>query len=279
MPTLSIILPANNEAAHIAQCLSAVLASEPLAGDAPVQIIVVPNGCTDETAEIAHSFAAPARDRGWQLEVIELAQGGKLAALNAGDAEAKGRAMAYLDADVIISPMLLAQTAAALDHKEPSYASGAVQLGRAQSWATRAYGAFYLQTPFMKQAAPGCGYFAMNRQGRRRWAQWPAIISDDTFARLSFSPRERQQLEASYEWPLVEGLRNLIGVRRRQNAGVTELAEKNPELLQNDAKTSFAPIEVLKAALCHPFGTIVYGIVSLTVKLSPAKTTDWKRGR
>ncbi|MEP5154794.1 glycosyltransferase, partial [Planktotalea sp.] len=236
---LTLILPANNEAAHIAPCLEAVLASEPLVHDAGVQIIVVPNGCTDETASIARGFLEQAKARGWQLDVIELEQGSKLAALNAGDAASKASIVAYLDVDVVVGRHLLRQTAEALSVQDARYATGSVCLSKTRNLVTRAYGTFYLQTPFMKQNAPGCGFFAMNRQGRARWATWPAIISDDTFARLNFAPDERVQVPAPYEWPLVEGLRNLIRVRRRQNTGVDEMELKFPELLVNEAKTAF----------------------------------------
>ena len=179
LPALTLILPANNEAEHIGPCLSAVLASNSLTDNAPVQIIVAANGCSDDTAQLARGFAAQTESRGWQLDVIELAQGNKIGALNAAETQAKANALVYLDADVHISPTLLAQTASALQTQAPIYASGTVKLSPSKSWATRAYGTFYLQTPFMKQPAPGCGYFGMNAAGRARWAEWPAVISDD----------------------------------------------------------------------------------------------------
>ena len=119
----------------------------------------------------------------------------------------------------------------------------------------------------------------MNRAGRARWAEWPAIISDDMYARLNFAPDERIGVSASYEWPLVEGLTNLIKVRRRQNAGVTELETKFPALTKNDAKLKFTPLAVLQAVMRHPIGTLIYGLVSVTVKLRPDKNGEWKRGR
>ncbi|MGH1577975.1 glycosyltransferase family 2 protein [Planktotalea sp.] len=278
-PVLSLILPANNEASHITSCLDAVLNSFPLPNEARAEIIVIPNGCNDDTAEIARSFGKRAQEKGWLLNVIELERGSKLVALNAADQVAVGEILVYLDADVIVSPDLLRQTVSALSEAKPAYASGKVQLSATKNWATRAYGRFYLQTPFMKQPAPGCGFFAMNRAGRTRWQEWPSIISDDTFARLSFSAEERQEVDANYEWPLVDGIRNLIQVRRRQNAGVAELEAKYPKLFENDSKERFTPAAVLKAVVLHPLGTLVYGLVSLTVKLTPGSTNDWRRGR
>lgn len=278
-PALSLILPAHNEADYIAPCLDAVLASDPLGDGARLEIIVVPNGCVDATASIAHSYEKAAETKGWSLKVETLEGGGKLAALNAGESAAQADVLAYLDADVLVSPTLLCKTHSALSGADPAYASGQVRLMRSKSWFTNAYGRFYNTVPFMRQTAPGCGFFAMNKAGRARWDAWPDIISDDTFARLCFAPCERFQVEASYQWPLVEGFRNLLRVRRRQNTGVDQIGTLFPELLSNDAKQGFAPRDLLKSATRHPLGFLAYGLVSLCARLSQQDTTDWKRGR
>lgn len=258
---LSIIIPANNEAGHIGACLEAVSASDPLPGGEAVQVIVVANGCTDETAALAAGFETHFAGRGWHLDVIELPKGGKLAALQAGEDMATSRALAYLDADVVVARELVAQTAAALRDASPRYVSGNVILMRAKSRTTRAYGRFYKQVPFMRQVAPGCGFFAMNAAGRARWAAWPDIISDDTFARLNFAENERVQVDARYEWPLVEGLRNLIRVRRRQNAGVDEIEDRFPELIGNDAKGGLEKVGLSKLLRQRPLALLFTGLL------------------
>lgn len=278
-PALSLILPANNEAAHIQACLQSVVTSDPLPNAGALQVIVVANGCSDDTANRARELVPAFDERGWVLTVLELAQGSKIAALNTGDAAAKAEILGYLDADVILSPAVVAQTVATLSSPQAGYASGVVRLPASDSFVTRCYATFYVQTPFMKQDAPGCGYFAMNRAGRARWAEWPTIISDDTFARLKFAPDERHQFAAPYQWPLVDGLKNLIKVRRRQNAGVNELAKLYPEIFANDSKLRFTLPAALKAAMRHPLGALVYGFVSISVKITVDQGSEWKRGR
>ncbi len=278
-PSVSLIIPANNEAAWMGRCLDAVLASEPLPEDAPVQVIVVANGCTDATAEIAADYAPQALARGWAMEVLDLPDGGKLGALAAGEAAAQAPCLAYLDADVTVDPALLKQVHALLKSDAPRYASGAVRLAHVASAVTRAYGRFYRHVPFMQQTAPGCGFFALNAPGRAVWGEWPDIISDDTFARLAVAPEHRREAEAGYDWPLVEGLSNLIKVRRRQNAGVDEIADRFPDLLNNDVKGGFTPGSLLKAVLRAPLGFCVYATVALCVKLTPGSAQDWRRGR
>ncbi|MEX5565156.1 glycosyltransferase [Pseudophaeobacter sp. 1A16562] len=274
-PMISVLIPAHNEAAYIRPCLEALFASDPLPG--PAEVLVLANGCTDDTAEIARSVTLP---QGWSRKVIDLPQGGKLAALNAGDARAKGAVLVYLDADVTVTPPLLAQLAGALTPERPLYASGSPRVARARSCLTRAYGQFWSRLPFVTDGAPGFGLFAMTRTGRERWQDWPDIISDDTFARLSFAPAERIRVPARYDWPMVEGFANLVRVRRRQNVGVEEIAKRFPHLLENDDKRSLGASGLMRLFLRDPLGFAAYALVSLTVKTPLFRTkTRWARGR
>lgn len=273
---LSIIIPANNEAAHIGACLSAVLASD---GPDEAQIVVVANGCADATVKIAKQFLPEADARGWTLQVLDLPEGGKMRALNAGDAAASHAMRAYLDADVIVDAPLLGQITTALDVATPRYASGKLRLAPAKSWASRAYGRIYARVPFVSHGVPGAGLFATNQAGRVRWDTFPDIIADDTFVRLNFAPKERICVTAGYDWPLVEGLTRLTKVRRRQNAGVAEVAQKYPDLIGNDDKFRLSLAAKLRLALSEPMGFLVYAGVSLIVRLTPKRGTNWERGR
>ena len=68
----SIIIPANNEAHWMSACLEAVFASQMLEA---AQVIVVANGCTDNTADVARRYQSLAEAKGWELLVIELTIG------------------------------------------------------------------------------------------------------------------------------------------------------------------------------------------------------------
>ncbi|MEC3861295.1 glycosyltransferase [Mesobacterium sp. TK19101] len=277
-PSLSVILPASNEAALIGGCLDAVLASD-WDDAAPLDCVVVANGCRDDTAAIARQRTAAFAGRGWDLTVLDLEQGGKLNALNHGDATARAGSRVYLDADVTIAPTLLTQLRRALDTDAPRYASGDCVIAPARSWFSRAYARIYRQVPFMTHGVPGCGVFAVNAAGRARWGAFPDIISDDTFVRLSFRPDERVKVPARYDWPIVEGLKNLIRVRRRQDKGVREIEARFPELLDNDDKPAFPTSHKLAMALRDPLGFAVYAGVALAVKLGGDRSAEWSRGR
>ncbi|MEY8830034.1 glycosyltransferase [Sedimentitalea sp. XS_ASV28] len=272
-----MLIPASNEADLIGGCLAALAASR-WDDDAPVRVIVVANGCTDRTADAARALSADFAARGWELLVIERRQGGKLAALNAGDARLDAPIRVYLDADVVVEPALLAQLRTVLSCDQPRYASGRVRM-TAQSWISRAYARIYRQVPFMTQGVPGCGVFAVNAAGRARWGAFPEVISDDTYVRLQFTPDERIGVPAGYQWPVVEGLRNLINVRRRQDTGVREIATRYPDIMKNEGKAKLTLPQKLKLAAKAPISFTIYTAIITSARITINKNNTWHRGR
>lgn len=262
---LSVIIPASNEEHYIARCLQALFASSP--PGVPVEAIVVANGCHDQTAAVARAQEPLASAAGWRLVVLDLAQGSKPGALNAGDRAAGGDLRVYLDADIGVSADVMAQVAAALRVMRPVYVGATPVIPRAESSVTRAYGRFWSRLPFAKSVAPGYGLFAVNAAGRARWGDFPAIISDDTFVRLQFEPSERVQVPARYDWPMIEGFGALVRVRRRQDAGVRELDSLYPGLRDREGKAPLGIGQVLRLAVADPVGFATYAAVSLTVRL------------
>ncbi|WP_426033782.1 glycosyltransferase family 2 protein [Cypionkella sp. TWP1-2-1b2] len=273
IPRLSVIIPASNEAGYIGACLTALFASSPI----NAECIVVANGCRDATAAVAQSYTAQAQAAGWALTVLDLPQGGKPNALNAGDQIAKAALRAYLDADVIVSPNLMAELITALDGNAPLYATGTARIPCAKNAVTRVYARFWQRLPFAQSPAPGYGLFATNAAGRARWGDFPAIISDDTFVRLQFKPDERVQVAATYQWPMIEGFAALTKVRRRQDAGVAEINRLYPGLLAREAKAPLSKARLLALALRDPVGFTIYATVSLAVRRKSGK--EWARGR
>ena len=87
-PAISAVMPAFNAERFLAEAIRSVLAqSLP-----PVEVIVVDDGSTDSTGEIARSFGEPVR-------CIRQQNAGPSAARNRGIREARGEFIAFLDAD------------------------------------------------------------------------------------------------------------------------------------------------------------------------------------
>ena len=90
-PFISIIVPAYNAREHLDRCLDALLASSYTS----CEIIVVDDGSTDNTAEMA-------RAKG--VTVLEMTrQAGPGAARNEGALQAKGEILFFVDADVLVT--------------------------------------------------------------------------------------------------------------------------------------------------------------------------------
>ena len=85
-PTVSVVIPARDDATALARCLD-LLAAQTLA---PLEVVVVDNGSTDQTARVA-------RERGARV-VAETVVGIPQAAARGYD-EARGEVVARLDAD------------------------------------------------------------------------------------------------------------------------------------------------------------------------------------
>jgi glycosyltransferase involved in cell wall biosynthesis len=102
-PTVSVIIPCYNGAKYLRQAVESVLAQT----HPPLEVIVVDDGSTDDSAEIAASFGPPVR-------VIRQANQGESVARNRGIAEARGDYLHFLDADDLMHPEAFERMLAAI---------------------------------------------------------------------------------------------------------------------------------------------------------------------
>jgi len=132
MPSLSVIIPAFNEAGYILETLDRLGAAEQhfkAVAPAAVQILVVDNASTDRTAELAQSAGAT---------VVHEAEHNIARVRNAGAAAARHDVLIFLDADTLVPPELLLGIARAMT--DPTCAGGSVDLlHQANSLLLRAY--------------------------------------------------------------------------------------------------------------------------------------------
>ena len=88
---LSFIVPAHNEEEYVGACLESVRTAGQAIGE-PFEIIVIDDGSTDRTAEIAAQHAA---------RVVHINRRQIAAARNAGAHEARGDVLFFIDADTL----------------------------------------------------------------------------------------------------------------------------------------------------------------------------------
>jgi LCP family protein required for cell wall assembly len=91
---VSVIVPAHNEAANIVATVRSLLAND----RAGLEIIVVDDGSTDDTADLVEALDLPG------VRVLRRANGGKAAALRTGVAAAKHDVLVLIDGDTIVEP-------------------------------------------------------------------------------------------------------------------------------------------------------------------------------
>ena len=98
-PFVSVIVPVLNGGEQLEQCLDAIGRSN----YSNFELIVVDDGSTDRSAEIAHRYA--------DIVVQMPRRQGPASARNAGAARARGSVLLFVDADVVIPPSLLRRVA------------------------------------------------------------------------------------------------------------------------------------------------------------------------
>jgi glycosyltransferase involved in cell wall biosynthesis len=178
----SVVMPAYNESSVIERTLVAL-------GDAApgeIEVVVVCNGCSDDTASRA-AAAAPA------ATVIVLDEASKSAALNAGDAAATVFPRFYVDADIKVSAADLRLLAGVLSRGERLAVSPTVAHGwrRSRSRIVRSYYRLWSRLPAAGNGIFGTGVIGLTAGARGRFATWPDVIADDYFCDSLFSASEK----------------------------------------------------------------------------------------
>ncbi|MGH7260994.1 MAG: glycosyltransferase family 2 protein [Nitrospiraceae bacterium] len=93
MRQVSVVIPVLNAARTLPDCLAALAQLEP----APLEVLLVDNGSTDDSLARLHAFAA--RSLPYRIHVLQAATRGASAARNAGIRAAAGEIIAFTDAD------------------------------------------------------------------------------------------------------------------------------------------------------------------------------------
>lgn len=271
---VSIIIAAHNEGSVIGRTLDCLQS-----GNLGAQVIVVPNGCTDDTADVA-------RARSW-VEVIELEEGGKARALNAGDELARSFPRIYLDADISVPE---GGVAALVDALDSSGALAAVP-GRdlettGRPWPVVAHSMIHRRLPVFRDGLFGRGMIAMSAEGRARFDSFPIMVADDLFIDSLFTAEEKthvEQVKVVVETPFTtrDLIQRLVRVRRGSAAMRKAAAIGSITIPVRAAdRWSWLRDVVLKEPRLLPAG-IAYAAVTLVAAFKARKGSvdamDWGR--
>jgi glycosyltransferase involved in cell wall biosynthesis len=175
----AVIIAAHNEETVIERCLHS-LGGAIAEG---VRAVVVCNGCTDRTAELARQFAG--------VDVIELAVASKPAALRVGDRLVGEGNRIYLDADVVMTSRAVLDVLATLGGDGALAGRPPVRFDYAgATFLVRRWYVVRERLPSIKRTLWGAGCYALSADGRRRFQEFPDIVSDDLFIDNLFRPEE-----------------------------------------------------------------------------------------
>jgi len=212
----SVVVPAHNEATVIARCLESLVA-----GIHPneLEIVVVCNGCTDSTADIARSIDGPIR-------IVETPVASKTRALNLGDEAASEFPRWYIDADIRVSIDALRRTNSEMERLGAMAGAPRMAVDLAdRNWAIRSYYDVWLQTPYIAEDLIGSGVFALSVEGRCRFDRFPDVIGDDAFVRLLFDRAQRISVgDVTFTVTPPQSVWVLVKVRARRRIGTAEVA-------------------------------------------------------
>jgi glycosyltransferase involved in cell wall biosynthesis len=214
-PAASIVIPAHNEQVALRRLLTALLAP---AKDGEFEIVVVCNGCTDDTAQVAREF-------GPDVVVVEEPRPSKRDALKRGDELASHFPRLYIDADVELGGADVRKLVDALGRPGVLACAPSRVLPReGVSVLVSAYYDVWERLPQVQTGLFGRGVVAVNHSGFERIRDLPPVMSDDLASSLAFSATERTVVEAAHVViRLPRTARGLLRRRIRVMTGTTQI--------------------------------------------------------
>lgn len=263
----SIVIPAWNEAAVIRRTLDQLF--DGLGPD--VDVIVACNGCTDATAEIARTSGHP-------LEVIDLPEPGKPAALRAAERATAAMPRLYVDADVelpgVTARQVLTELAAgAIAARPPSKldVTGA-------TWPVRSFAKVRAALPSVGAELYGAGVFGLSRTARERFDEFPDLVADDLYAARIVSGDEVRIVDSA---PVVVRLPrdvgSLVATLARVQRGNRELRRHVPEIQGSTGTTTRELVRACRDVHLLPHVLVYCAIVVAGRVRSRRPAPRWER--
>ncbi|MGH6657959.1 MAG: glycosyltransferase [Actinocrinis sp.] len=275
----SVVVPAHNEAAVIGRLLSGLVsdvASEASDGAEAFETIVVANGCTDDTEQVASRFPG--------VRVVATPVPNKHRALRLGDEHARDFPRIYVDADVELSAAGVRALASAL--RDPGVHAVAPQRHTPLDgipWTVRWYYRIWEQLPVVRDGLFGRGVIGLSGEGHARIMALPELMGDDLAASLSFEPRERRVIDTARV--TVHPPRRLADLLRRRvrSMTVTEQAAARTELPGSRTSSSHLKVLLKQDPLRNALPILWFAAVTVVARRRAARAikagdfTTWLR--
>lgn len=271
-PNCSIVIPAFNEAGTIGTTLACLMRG---AWHDEFDVIVVCNGCVDDTRDVARKAAPNAR-------ILDLEKASKTAALNTGIAAAKHSSIVLLDADIKTSANAVRMLVRSLKSASADLAYGNAHFNtRFSSWPVRVFYRAWLQNPYFNKHKVG-GFFAVSLSGLNRIGEFPETTNDDEYVRRKLMQNSVFVRAAYYVVEAPRTLGNLLRVRSRVYRGNAQLADVHLGLNVFDRLRN--AVAFSKRVIVRPglwVGAVVFVFVAIAAHLrnrfDKKNTVRWER--
>ncbi|MFZ3454196.1 WecB/TagA/CpsF family glycosyltransferase [Arthrobacter sp. 7Tela_A1] len=263
-PQGTVIIPCHNEETVLDGTLDALA---PVI-EAGTEVIVVCNGCSDASADVAKSRPG--------VRVLELREASKTAALNAGNKAADNWPRLYLDADITVRPETVRAVFEALQDG-PLAVRPAVDYDLAgASFLVRSYYRARRHLPGARQALWGAGAYALSAEAGKRLGALPAVVADDLYVDRLFTGPEKAVLDCPPVLVrLPRDVPGLLAILRRTYRGNSEQGA-----LHSTALGSAAGILAAVRGPRSAFDASVYIVFTLAGRRLAASSragTAWER--
>lgn len=258
----TVIIPAHNEAAVIGRTLRAM--NSGVAGSRAPDVIIVCNGCSDDTAAQAR-LAAP------QARIIEIEEGSKPLAMNIGLDAATAFPVLIVDADVIVSHRTLCAIADTLKDGQVLAASPGLTMDTAgcHPWVRRYYDV-WTKSPYLQSGVGGSGIYGLSEAGLDILGRFPPLISDDGLVRRLFPQAQQKRVVADGSGtPTLttiyapRTLSDLISCESRWRAGDAQLRD----FFRTSGRSSTPELEQTRKSDAPAASLAIYGAIKIAGRL------------
>jgi glycosyltransferase involved in cell wall biosynthesis len=199
----SVVIAAHNEQAVIGRCLAMLTGT---AEPGELDVIVVANGCTDQTADVA-------LDAG--VRVVVTPDAGKRGAIALGDAECRVFPRIYLDADVDLDTESVRAMVKAVAEDGLLAAAPVAQYDISATGPVAKRFHRVLETLIGdRRVLAGAGVYLLTEAGHDRVFPMPDVLADDGWVHRSFTGSERVRVTGARS--VVRPARTVRAVVRRR---------------------------------------------------------------
>ncbi|MEW6983297.1 glycosyltransferase family 2 protein [Colwelliaceae bacterium 6471] len=222
---ISIIIPAHNEAKLIGETIDNILMDNHLSD---CEIIVVCNGCTDDTAQVANNYwlnnGLVKSNQNISFHLLNTPIPSKTNALNLGIQHAKYSPIVLLDADILIDGLDIIKLVEHLYKSKLLAVSPRVKFDSKQSsLMVKAYYKVASCSNY-NQFHRLSNVIALSKEGVKRVGLFPELIADDEYLRRQFTVSEYSTVEyLHFTFICPKNLSNLLNVLTRVERGNLQL--------------------------------------------------------